>query len=86
MQESCEVQNTIFTQEYNFTLLLIFSFLKANRKPAACSRCENEMGAKTENRQICPYEGLGNRNPQRDGQEVGKTHFEVFELRSRILL
>ena len=64
----------------------ISAFLKANRDPAVCSRCENEMRAKPENRQICPFEGLGNRNPQQGGREVGKTHYGVFELRSRILL
>ena len=75
-----------FALEYDFTSTHDFGFLKANRKSAVCSRCENEMEAKTENRQIYPFEGLGNRNPQRDGQGGGKTHFEVFELRSRILL
>ena len=78
MPVSCGLLNAIFTSEYDFTPTHDFGFLKANRKPAVCSRCENEMGAKTENRQIYPIEGSGNRNPQQGGRRIRKLILEFL--------
>ena len=79
-QESCRFQNAILTREYDFTSAPDFGFLSANRNPAACSRCENENWAKTENRQSCPVEGLGSFHPQRDGRRE-RNSFWSFRIR-----
>ena len=64
------------TREYDFPSAPDFGLLNANRNPAARCRCENEIGAKTENRQICPAEGLGRCDPQRDGRDGQKLILE----------
>ena len=80
MQIPCGFQNAILMREYDLTSALDFGFLNANRNPAACCRCENEMVAKTDNRQICPIEGLGSSHPQRDGRSR-KNSFWSFRIR-----
>jgi hypothetical protein len=44
--------------------------------PRFAMESEKEIGAKTENRQICPVEGLGSRHPQRDGRRKEKLILE----------
>jgi len=75
-----QVSERDFDEGIRFTSALDFGFLNANRNPAACCRCENEMVAKTDNRQICPIEGLGSSHPQRDGRRK-QNSFWSFRIR-----